>query len=49
MRISGHFAECHTRQRVPLLSVMTRTLGKEAHLGTGKTSKSSVMVVALGK
>jgi hypothetical protein len=34
--LPGHFAECNTRQRVSLPSVMTMALGKEGNLGTGK-------------
>jgi hypothetical protein len=36
--VFGHFAECFTRQRVSLPSVLATTLGKVTILGTWETS-----------
>ena len=47
--VSSHFAECNTRERVHLPSAVAKHSAKKAHLGTGKASLSSVLVLALSK
>ena len=48
----GHFAECCTRQRTPLPSVVVRTLGKAGkrdHQKAGFPALPSVVTITLGK
>jgi hypothetical protein len=47
--LPGHFAECNTRQRVSLPSVMTMALGKEGTWEPVKPSLPSAMTMALDK
>ena len=50
--VLGHFAECCTRQRTPLPSVMVTALGKARKMGARKTifpALPSAMTMALGK
>ena len=48
----GNFAECCTRQMIPLPSAMVTTLGKAGKIGVQKTiflALPSVVTMALGK
>ena len=50
--VLGHFAECCTRQRTPLPSVMVTALGKAEKMGVRKTifpALPSAMTMVLGK
>ena len=50
--ILGHFAECCTRQRTPLLSAMVTTLDKAGKMGDQKTdfpALPSAVTITLGK
>jgi hypothetical protein len=45
----GHFVECYTRQKGTVLSAITISLCKMAHLRTNKASLSSAVAQALDK
>ena len=50
--VFGHFAECCTRQRIPLPSAMVTALGKAGKMGARKTffpALPSAMTMVLGK